>query len=251
MSVLTYIPKDKQQLMPLFGGKFVENKPIPFPERNMSVAYSNLFYWANLNAIETGEFPLHPHEGFEIMTFVFEGSLEHFDTATNIWTPLKAGGVQVIHAGSGVQHAERIVKGSQLFQIWFDPDFSVSLNYPAEYKDYQNDKFISTKKDDIETIRYVGKEAPIQPQTDGISIYKMILKEGEFKLDIDKDFIYSHYLLSGELVMNEKEVQKDGFVIIEQENSLQLSVSSNAELFVIKSPSSVGYRRFVDRYNSL
>ena len=85
--------------MPLFNGAFLENKPIPFPDRGETTAYSNLFYWAHLEAFETAEFPLHPHEGFEIITFVFKGSLEHYDTATKVWTVLDAGGVQVIQAG--------------------------------------------------------------------------------------------------------------------------------------------------------
>ena len=76
--------------MPLFGGAFVENKPIPFSDRGKTTAYSNLFYWAHLEAEETAEFPLHPHEGFEIMTFVFKGSVEHFDTASKVYTPLNA-----------------------------------------------------------------------------------------------------------------------------------------------------------------
>jgi len=106
MSKLMHLKKDQQQLMPLFNGAFIENKPIPFPYGRKSYAYSNLFYWAHLIARETAEFPLHPHEGFEIMTFVLKGSLEHYDTATKVWTPLSSGGVQVIQAGSGVQHSE-------------------------------------------------------------------------------------------------------------------------------------------------
>lgn len=32
MSKLIYIPKSQQQIMSLFDGKFIENKPIPFPD---------------------------------------------------------------------------------------------------------------------------------------------------------------------------------------------------------------------------
>ncbi len=83
MSTLFHLKKEDQELMPLFSGAFLENKPIPFPNRSGTQAYSNLFYWAHLEAFETAEFSLHPHKGFEIMTFVFEGSLEHYDTALN------------------------------------------------------------------------------------------------------------------------------------------------------------------------
>ncbi|PHS56258.1 MAG: hypothetical protein COB17_09615 [Sulfurimonas sp.] len=137
MGILRYLQKEEQELMPLFDGAFIENKPIAFPNREGTTAYSNLFYWAHLEAYETSEFPLHPHEGFEIMTFVFKGSIEHYDTATKIWTALGEGGVQVIQAGSGVEHSERISKGTELFQIWFDPDFSKTMKKNATYKDYK------------------------------------------------------------------------------------------------------------------
>lgn len=37
------------------------------------------------------------------MTFVLNGNIEHFDTATNVWTPIEEGGFQVIQSGSGLQ----------------------------------------------------------------------------------------------------------------------------------------------------
>ena len=145
MSKLIHLKKEQQQIMPLFNGAFVENKPIPFPNRSESKVYSNLFYWAHLEANRTAEFPLHPHEGFEIMAFILKGSLEHSDSLSDSYTTLSAGGVQVIQAGSGVQHAERIIKGTHIFQIWFDPDFSKTINNKAQYKDYQANKFKSEK----------------------------------------------------------------------------------------------------------
>ena len=32
------------------------------------------------------------------MTFVLNGNIEHFDTATNVWTPIEEGGFQVIQS---------------------------------------------------------------------------------------------------------------------------------------------------------
>ena len=33
MSTLHHLTKDQQEIMPLFDGAFIENKPIPFPNR--------------------------------------------------------------------------------------------------------------------------------------------------------------------------------------------------------------------------
>jgi hypothetical protein len=238
--------KSDQQLMPLFDGKFVENKPIPFPSMGKSTAYSNLFYWAHLEANETAEFPLHSHEGFEIMTFVFKGSLEHFDTATNVWTPLNAGGVQVIQAGSGVSHSERIKKGTELFQIWFDPDFSKSLKENARYKDYSSDLFKVSKKDGIRGLKYVGKDSLITSVSEGLEIEKMEFENGNYNLKADATCSYSFYLLNGSLKLNNQNMNKDDFLLLKDENNLMISAQEGAELFMIKSPTHVEYKRYID-----
>lgn len=248
MSVRKHLKKEEQELMPLFNGAFIENKPIPFPNFEGTTAYSNLFYWAHLEAKETSEFPLHPHEGFEIMTFVFKGSLEHFDTATKVWTPMAAGGVQVIQAGSGVQHAERIVKGTRLFQIWFDPDFSKSLLKEAAYKDYKEDSFKIQKQEGGQRLRYIGLDSPVIYETEGLEITKTSYVPGSYTEPKDKDFIYSYYLLEGKIKMNGTVLEKDGFLLEEDVDKMELEVLDSSEVFMIKTPRKIDYKRFIQRY---
>ncbi len=248
MSKSIHLKKEQQQLMPLFGGAFIENKPISFPDRGRTKAYSNLFYWAHLEAYETAEFPLHPHEGFEIMTFVLKGSLEHYDTATQVYTALDAGGVQVIQAGSGVQHSERIIKGSELFQIWFDPDFSKSMTKDAVYIDYQAIEFKSIKRDDIKRISYLKPRGAIDAQTQGIEIEKLSFTSGNYSEELNKESTYSYYLLNGEVKINGELVEKDSFLVLHELDRVDFLVEESAELFVIKSPTKVDYKRFMERY---
>ena len=242
------IRRNQQQEMPLFNGAFVENKPIPFPDINGTQAYSNLFYWANLEAKRTGEFPLHEHKGFEIMTFVFKGSVEHFDTASLVWTPLQAGDIQVVQAGSGVEHAERIKEGTQLFQIWFDPDFSKSLKLQAQYKDYPKDTFTTSTTDGITQTTYLFEDGPVQYLSQGLSIKKMNFEKGKYFFKFDIESIYSMYLLEGDLAFGEQEMHKDDFLICEDGTVLEIHVENIVELFIIQTPKSVTYSRFMDRY---
>jgi len=248
MKKTIHLKKSQQQLMPLFNGAFLENKPIPFPDRGKTTAYSNLFYWANLVAFETSEFPLHPHEGFEIITFVFKGSVEHYDTATKVWTPLDTGGVQVIHAGSGVQHSERITKGTQLFQIWFDPDFSKTIHNNASYRDHQPSEFKSIKENKIEELFYSAPNGPLEHETREVEIKKLNFDAGTFTHAIDSNSTYSYYLLNGEMKINEVLLQKDDFIVFEVSEHVSFSIEENAELFIIKTPSQITYGRFIERY---
>ncbi|MDR6991038.1 pirin family protein [Luteimonas sp. 3794] len=76
----------------------------------------------DLIAPRTG-FPPHPHSDMEIITYVREGAISHKDNLGNAGRT-GAGDVQVMSAGTGIQHAEYNMEGEQtrIFQIWIIPD---------------------------------------------------------------------------------------------------------------------------------
>lgn len=241
--MLVHKTKSEQQIQYLFDNKFVENKPIPFPDYNNRYAYSNLFYWAHLEAYETAEFPLHPHKGFEIMTFLLKGSLEHFDTATKVWTPISEGGFQVTQTGEGVFHSERISKGSELFQIWFDPDFSKSLKVPASYQDYSKEEVATTKVEGVTILEYIGTNSGISHQTDNITITREFYERGDYTKATDESSVYSVYVINGSGMMNQQPLKKDDFVVIDDVFTIVVNAEDELELFIIVSPKNLSYSR--------
>ncbi len=68
-------------------------------------------------------FPPHPHRDMEIITYVRSGAISHRDNLGNQGRTA-AGDVQVMSAGTGIQHAEynREAVTSSIFQIWILPD---------------------------------------------------------------------------------------------------------------------------------
>jgi hypothetical protein len=68
-------------------------------------------------------FPPHPHRDMEIITYVRTGAITHRDSMGNQGRT-GAGDVQVMSAGTGVQHSEFNLENEDttLFQIWIIPD---------------------------------------------------------------------------------------------------------------------------------
>jgi redox-sensitive bicupin YhaK (pirin superfamily) len=70
-------------------------------------------------------FGTHPHDNMEIITIPLEGDLAHKDSMGNAAT-IKTGDVQVMSAGTGIQHSEFNPNHDQhtkLFQIWLFPKY--------------------------------------------------------------------------------------------------------------------------------
>ncbi len=70
-----------------------------------------------------GAFPTHPHDNMEIVTIPFTGALQHKDS-TGGQGIIKAGDVQIMSAGTGVQHSEANASATDpvtLFQVWVFP----------------------------------------------------------------------------------------------------------------------------------
>lgn len=70
-----------------------------------------------------GKFHTHPHDNMEIVTIPFTGAIEHKDS-TGGQGVIKAGDVQIMSAGTGVQHSEANASATDpvtLFQIWVFP----------------------------------------------------------------------------------------------------------------------------------
>lgn len=70
-----------------------------------------------------GAFPTHPHDNMEIITIPFSGALKHKDS-TGGQGVIKAGDVQIMSAGTGVQHSEANESATEpvtLFQVWLFP----------------------------------------------------------------------------------------------------------------------------------
>jgi redox-sensitive bicupin YhaK (pirin superfamily) len=85
--------------------------------------WGRLRVWNDDTIAPKSGFPPHPHSDMEIITYVRKGAITHRDSLGNEGRT-GAGDVQVMSAGTGIQHAEYNLEDEEttLFQIWILPD---------------------------------------------------------------------------------------------------------------------------------
>ena len=228
------------------NGEILEKKPIGFPQDGGKLKpYSNLFYWAHAwTPYKKSTIGLHPHQGFEICSFVLKGKINHYDTKQNKWITLSEGDVQVIRSRNGISHSEEIGHKSEIFQIWFDPDISKSLKKEASYNDYKSADFkiIRLKKKKLKEI--IGKSSPVKLDSEGILVNEYELKIGNQTLNIKKKSIHSIFILKGKIKLKSFILTKGSFIKVENLNLLNLKVIESSKVFEIISPSIPSYRTY-------
>ncbi len=228
------------------NGEILEKKPIGFPQDGGKLKpYSNLFYWAHawtLNKKSTID--LHPHQGFEICSFILKGNINHFDTKLNKWISLSEGDVQIIRSRNGISHSEEIDNKSEIFQIWFDPDISESLKKEASYSDYKSSEFKRIESKNKNTKIIVGQDSPIKMDSQGILINEYEFQIGKHNLNIKKKSIHSIFILKGKIKLKSVLLTKGTFLKIENLDFLNFQVIQNSKVFEIISPLNPSYRTY-------
>ncbi len=99
-------------------------------------------------------FPNHPHRGFETVTYLIQGKMEHNDSRGNRGL-LEPGGAQFMRAGSGIIHSEMPRQENGMmwgYQLWVNLPGKLKMSEP-HYQDLQ--------KGDIPLVQTGAYEAKI------------------------------------------------------------------------------------------
>ena len=240
--MLQLIQKAQQINAVIFNGKFHTNKSVTQGAKKELGPYSNIFYWSHARATGPCEFGLHGHEGFEIMTFIWEGENAHFDTASQKWTPLTKGDFQIIQTGKGLEHAEKLIVGTRSFQIWFDPDFAKSLFKTPSYNDYSISNWEPLEENGFETNYYIGGNSPATCDTEGLVIKKLNGNDKpSYRIELSDDCNYHFYQLNGTSQINQFRLNIDDVLKVSNISEIDLSIDDLGELFVIQTPVNLSY----------
>ena len=193
----------------------------------------------NDDKVEAGMgFGNHPHDNMEIISIPLEGDLEHKDSMGNM-TVIHEGDIQVMSAGSGIQHSEynknkdRVVK---FLQIWVFPN---QRNVVPRY-----DQMTLNKVDRKNKMQQI-----VSPNVDDAGVW--IHQNAWFHLaDFDQgtavDYTFKSdgnglyvFVLKGDLKVDDQPLYtRDGLGVWET-NSVRITAHSNAEFLLMEVPMGV------------
>lgn len=193
----------------------------------------------NDDTIDAGMgFGTHPHENMEIITIPLKGSLKHRDSMSNKWIPIETGEVQVMSAGTGVQHSEMNNSPTDeinLFQIWIIP------NEQEVEPRYDQKKFeASERKNKLQVL-----VSPFSNKDEGSLKIHQNAQISRIDLDENSNF---NYKVSSEhqgvyIMVIEGEAQIDTIVLrkrdaigVEQTDKFVISTTKETQLLIIEVP---------------
>lgn len=228
------------------GGKITEQKPIGFSgEGSLINRLGPLFYWAWAQSKGEGGIGFHPHQGFEILTYNIKGKGRHQDTLGTD-SVVGAGGVQVMQAGSGVQHAESLLEPSEGFQIWFEPYLNEAIKRPPTYRKYVHEDFPIVSENGVMVKTILGKHSPINIVTDAKMYDVQIANGATYKYLFSPNRTLAGLAIRGDGVIEGQEVsfENKDFVIIQSEKDESITIQSKGEelrMLLIEIPTQVDY----------
>lgn len=203
-----------------------------FPVRSDRMNFDPFVLWDNFNIGAGHGFPTHPHRGFEGITYMFTGSIEHKDNLGNHST-VTAGGAQRFTAGRGIEHSEMPAPEgmSNGIQLWINLAKSKKAIEPGyQQVDEENIPLINIEGGEIRVI--VGDESPVKLQTP-VRYLSVVLDAGAtLNESVAENFRGFIYLMTGELNINtEKLVQREAY-FFENINALDISASKKSHFML-------------------
>ena len=185
--------------------------------------------------------PDHPHRGFETVTYLLSGEMQHKDSRGHAGR-LGPGDVQWMTAGSGVVHSEMPSaefqrKGGRMhgFQLWVNLPKSDKLMAPR-YQEISGSQIPKAESPDgLVSVRVIagealGQKAVIETRTPIIYLHYRILPGGSVTQSVPRDFNAFAYVVDGAgLFGKELEQASDGQMVLFARDSDELRIENPQE----------------------
>ena len=189
--------------------------------------------------------PWHPHRGFETVTYLLEGEMEHEDSSGSKGT-LTPGDVQWMTAGKGIIHSEMptskmMLEGGVMhgFQIW--------VNLPAK------DKMMNPRYQDISAAESpiaegngvwarvvagecLGVESSIDTVIPITYVHVKMEQGSTLNKALDLDLNGMLYVFKGEIEVEGKSISDGSLALLSNGTAVQVNATQESEFLILAGP---------------
>ena len=189
--------------------------------------------------------PDHPHRGFETVTYVLEGTVEHSDSQGNRGH-IGAGDVQWMTAGSGVIHSEMPSdeirrNGGRLhgFQLWVNLPRRDKMMKPRYQEVRASEIPVATSSDGKVTVTVIagealGTRATIDTRTPILYLHVRLAAGARFDQPIPNTYNAFAFVIEGDATFGEHLARENDMVLFDRNGDAAGIASANgAELLLI------------------
>jgi quercetin 2,3-dioxygenase len=227
--------------------------------RNIGNDFSNLNGWSMYHGEKIPGFPRHPHRGFETITIVDKGLIDHSDSL-GFSARYGDGDVQWLTAGDGIQHSEMFPllntkrsNPTDFFQIWINlksdkkrvsPNFSMFWkNEIPKIEEFDKNKLGT----EIELIagEYDGYIAPTPPpnswaqdKNNFVMISKITMEsKAMWKLpEVESGVLRTLYIYDGSGISINNQIINSGYMVEvnSSEDILIIALNSKTKILLLQ-----------------
>ena len=200
---------------------------------------------ANYGPGEAVGAPWHPHRGFETVTYMLAGEMEHEDSvgSKGVITP---GDVQWMTAGKGIIHSELPTKkmmdeGGLMhgFQIWVNLPAKDKMMNPR-YQDITSDDSPTIDKDGVWARVIAGECLGIESSIDTVIpiTYVHVKMEPGKSLDknLDTELNGMIYVFKGEVSIEGKSVKDGSLALLSAGSEVIIEAKEESEFLILAGP---------------
>ncbi len=180
-------------------------------------------------------FPPHPHDNMEIVTIPLSGALQHKDNTGGAGV-IKAGDVQIMSAGTGVQHSEfnaSKTEDATLFQVWIFPkERNIKPRYDQRSFDINeriNQWQVVVSPNDTDNALWINQDARF-------SLTKLEAGKSLFYKNAFKGNGIYLVVVNGSIEVDGEQFNKRDAVGISETDEFNITASEDSELMAIEIP---------------
>lgn len=180
-------------------------------------------------------FGTHGHDNMEIVTIPLKGSLSHKDSLGSIGN-ITAGEVQMMSAGSGIQHSEFNGSSTEevnLLQIWvFPKERNIQPRYDQQKYDLKasNNSFVTlASSEKAPGVMWINQDA--------------VFSLGTFDKSTTASYTFKHpgngayvFLIDGEIEVDGSKLDRRDAVGVYDTERIDISVREDSQILIIEVP---------------